>query len=146
MESGLKSIYVIGSLRNPKIPIFANSLRALGYEVFDDWYAAGERADDHWQDYEKGRGRTYKQALEGRFSDNGFAFDKRNLERVDCVILLMPAGKSGHLELGYAAGLGKQTYILFPDGEPERWDLMYKFANAVFFSEEELTNALVQRG
>lgn len=33
-------IYVIGSLRNPEIPKFANELRSLDFEVFDDWYGA----------------------------------------------------------------------------------------------------------
>jgi hypothetical protein len=30
-----KSIYLIGSLRNSKIPFIAKELRKLGYEVFD---------------------------------------------------------------------------------------------------------------
>ncbi len=46
-------IYLIGSLRNPNIPAIANELRTLGYEVFDDWYAAGPEADDYWKSYEK---------------------------------------------------------------------------------------------
>ena len=50
-------LYIIGSLRNPRVPEVAKDLRESGYEVFDDWFAAGERADDSWQSYEKGRGR-----------------------------------------------------------------------------------------
>ena len=51
--------------------------------------------------------------------------------------MLMPAGKSGHLELGYARGKNKPGFILF-DKEPERVDVMYQFATDVFFSQEEL--------
>lgn len=41
-------VYVIGSLRNPRIPEIANELREkLGCEVFDDWHAAGPHGDDH---------------------------------------------------------------------------------------------------
>jgi len=58
-----EKVYLIGSLRNPAVPELANTIRALGYDVFDDWYAAGPEADDKWRDYEKARGHTYKQAL-----------------------------------------------------------------------------------
>ena len=34
-------VYLIGSLRNPKVPKIAEKIRALGFEVFDDWFAAG---------------------------------------------------------------------------------------------------------
>lgn len=133
----MKSIYLIGSLRNSKIPKVGNILRENGYDVFDDWYGAGPEADDYWQKYEQGRGRTYQEALGGYAVNNVFNFDKYHLNRVDRVVLVMPAGKSGHLELGYAAGLGKQTYILF-DKEPDRWDAMYRFVDEVYMSSEEM--------
>jgi hypothetical protein len=47
--------------------------------------------------------------------------------RCDTVVLCMPAGKSGHLEFGYCCGTGKRGFILF-DQEPERYDVMYRFA------------------
>ena len=133
----MKSVYLIGSLRNSQIPVLGNLLRAEGYEVFDDWFGAGPEADDYWQKYEQGRGRNYKDALAGYAVNNVFSFDKHHLNRVDRVVLVMPAGKSGHLELGYAAGLGKETYIVF-DKEPERWDAMYRFADEVYMSYDEM--------
>lgn len=122
-------IYVIGSLRNPEIPVIGNKLREAGFEAFDDWYGAGPRADDHWLEYEKLRGRSMIQALGGRAAQNTFNFDKTNIERSDAVLLALPAGKSGHQEFGYARGLGKPGVILF-DKEPERWDVMYNFASS----------------
>jgi hypothetical protein len=129
-------LYLIGSLRNPEIPRIASELRGVGVDVFDDWYAAGPHADDSWRDYEKGKGNTYSQALQGYAAKHVFAFDKHHLNRVDGAILCLPAGRSGHLELGYSAGLGKQTYILLDD--PERWDVMYQFADRVFHTEGEM--------
>jgi nucleoside 2-deoxyribosyltransferase len=123
----MTSIYLIGSLRNEQVPRVAAKLRCAGYEVFDDWYAAGPRADDHWQEYEDQRGHTYDQALAGYAARHVFEFDKAHLERCDMGVLLMPAGKSGHLELGYMAGLGKRTFI-YMDKQPERYDVMYQFA------------------
>ena len=57
-------------------------------------------------------------------------------------VLLLPAGKSGHLELGYVIGKGKPGYILFDDTIPDRWDVMYIFASGVFFDVESLIEEL----
>ena len=135
-EVSSRSIYNIGSLRNPAIPSIGNDLRGLGLDVFDDWYGAGPEADDYWKVYEQGRGRSYQEALGGYAASHVFAFDKFHLDRCDMGLLVLPAGRSGHLELGYVAGSGKPTFILSDD--PERWDVMYKFATKVFFSKEEM--------
>lgn len=44
----------------------------------------------------------------------------------DACVLVMPCGRSAHLELGWAAGAGKDTAILLFDGEPE---LMYQMVD-----------------
>jgi hypothetical protein len=134
-------IYLIGSLRNPKIPALANRLRDQGLEVFDNWYAAGPEADDHWQTYEKQRGHSFKEALDSPEAWNVFAFDKQHLDAATAVVMVMPAGKSAHLELGYCVDK-KPTYILM-DGEPERFDVMYRFATKVCTTEGELINHLI---
>jgi hypothetical protein len=131
-----KKIYLIGSLRNPKVPQIASQLRKVG-EVFDDWYAAGEIADDSWQAYEKARGHSYPEALDGFAAKHVYGFDYLHLIQADIGVLVTPAGKSGHLELGFLIGRGKPGYILM-DQEPDRWDVMYKFASGVYFKLEEL--------
>ena len=133
----MSNIYLIGSLRNPKVPLLAKELRTAGYDVFDDWYAAGERADDAWRDYEKDRGHNLKQALDGHAAIHVYQFDMRHIHEADIGVLLLPAGKSGHLELGYMIGQGQRCYILYPV-EPERFDVMYLMADAVCTSTEEL--------
>lgn len=137
----MRSIYLIGSLRNDRVPEVASVLRRDGHEVFDDWYAAGPEADDYWQKYETGRGHTYAQALAGHAAKHVFDFDKHHLDRCDIGVLLMPAGKSGHLELGYMAGIGKKTFVLF-DEVPQRYDVMYRFATGVHTSIESLRRVL----
>ena len=129
-------IYLIGSLRNPEVPSIAQTLRGRGFEVFDDWYAAGPEADDKWRDYEKGRGHSYLEALAGLAAEHVFFFDLEHLDRSKEVVLVLPAGKSGHLELGYALGRGKPGYILLDN--PERWDVMYRFAKLVTTDLEEI--------
>lgn len=139
-----KRLYVIGSLRNPNIPNIGRQLRAAGFEVFDDWHAAGPRADDHWREYEESRGRTYIEALDGAAASNVFRFDKANLDKADAVVMVLPAGKSAHLELGYVIGTGKPGYIL-QDPDDCRWDVMYRFATKVCDCVEDLVDALSPR-
>lgn len=125
-----KFIYLIGSLRNPQVTELANWLEHEGdYEVFTSWHAAGPEADDRWKEHEMARGRSYKQALAHYAAQHVFNFDKRHIERADAVVLMLPAGKSGHLELGYALGQGTPGFILLAD--VERWDVMYAFATGV---------------
>lgn len=133
-------IYLIGSLRNPEIPQIADCLRKAGHEVFDDWYAAGPEADDYWRDYEKNRGRSYQDALAGLAAEHVFQFDMQNLRRASCGLLVLPAGRSGHLELGWLLGTGRPGYILIDD--PDRWDVMYKFATGVYDDLDNLILAL----
>lgn len=138
----LKSLYVIGSLRNPTIPEVAAKLREQGHDVFDDWYSAGPEADDWWKRYEEGRGHDYYQALAGHAANHVFGFDRHHLDRCDAAVLVLPAGRSGHLELGYVAGKGKPTYILHDN--PDRWDVMYRFATAVVPDVDSLIKELAK--
>jgi hypothetical protein len=144
-------IYMIGSLKNPKIPEIAKEIRGLGKELsveieaFDDWFSPGPEADDFWRNFEKVRGSTYKQALRNYAGKHIFEFDKFHIDRADVGILIMPAGKSGHMELGYLMGRCKTCFVFFEE-EPERWDVMYQFAmendGDVCFSKEELFEGL----
>jgi len=136
-----KSIYIIGSLRNPKIVDFANELQEQGFEAFADWFSCGPKADDFLRDYSKARGRNYKQTLQSYAARHIFSFDKAHIDRCDAAVMLMPAGKSGHIELGYVVGKGKPGFILF-DEEPERVDVMHQFATDIFFNKEELFQTL----
>lgn len=60
-----------------------------------------------------------------------FEDDKKWIDWADALIMLMPCGRSSHLEAGYAAGTGKKLYIIggFKKGE---FDTMYGFADGMF--------------
>lgn len=135
-------IYLIGSLRNPDMPKISAALRLAlpQHDFFDDWYAAGPIADDSWRDYEKARGHTFMQGLAGRAATNTFMFDFSWLLKADACVLILPAGKSGHLELGWMLGRDKPGYILLDN--PDRWDVMYKFSSGVFDKLDPLVEAL----
>jgi hypothetical protein len=130
-------VYVIGSLRNPVLPAVSTALRSAGFAAFDDWYAAGPHADDCWRDYEKERGHSYAEALLGHAASQVFGFDRYHLKRCAAAVLVLPAGRSAHLELGWILGQNKPGFILLEKGV-ERWDVMYKFATGVYDDMSDL--------
>lgn len=145
----MASVYCIGSLREPQVLSVAATLRAQGHDVFDCWYAAGREADDEWQRYTKQRNQTFEQALRDHPAQHVFTYDKRHLTRCDAAVLVMPAGKSAHLELGWfigrreGCGYPGNGFIFLPE-EPERFDCMYAFATRVCIGIDELVVALAK--
>lgn len=134
-------IYLIGSLRDPKIVDVANALRETGVDIHDDWWSAGREADDYWKQHQQDKGLTYKEALKGPAAQHVFSFDKKYLDLSDGAVLIHPAGKSCHLEFGYIIGSGKPGWILLDN--PDRWDVMMNFATDVFTELEELKSAIL---
>ena len=57
----------------------------------------------------------------------GFDADFAAMEKADTFVLVLPCGKSAHLELGWAVGAGKRKAILLED-RVER-ELMYKMVD-----------------
>jgi hypothetical protein len=136
-------IYLMGSLKNPKVPDIANALRKNGFDVFDEWFAAGPSADKHWKAYAQGRGLNYRDALSLPFVETAYGFDWNHLVMCKAGVLVMPAGKSAHIELGLYRGWGKPCWMLH-EGEPqgEDWELMPKIATGMAYSVEELVAML----
>lgn len=64
-------------------------------------------------------------------TQKAFLEDKKWLDWAECCFLILPSGRSAHLEAGYAVGQGKKLIIwqdAFPQGE---FDVMYGFADLV---------------
>lgn len=138
MSANNYDVYIAGSLRSKTITDVHLALQAGGCgEVFSSWFTAGPEADDYWKTYEQTMGFTYRQALKRPAAQNVFHFDKRHIDASEAFVLVCPAGKSAHLELGYHLGKGKPGYILL-DPDDVRWDVMYNFATGVTDSVEEL--------
>jgi len=66
-----------------------------------------------------------------------FNEDKKWIDWCDCLIMLMPCGRSSHLEAGYAKGQGKLLFIYWLN-EPVKgeFDNMYQFADGMFRAED----------
>lgn len=140
-------IYVASSWRNAEHPAVVAALRAEGHEVYDfrnpapgntgfKWAAI----DPDWLNWTPEQ--FILRALPHPISQDGFAHDKGALDWCDTCVLVLPCGRSAHLEAGYAAGQGKRViFLLRPDGfEPE---LMYLLGSGCVASMPELLTALV---
>jgi hypothetical protein len=71
----------------------------------------------------------------------GFANDMGALSDAAATVLVLPCGRSAHLELGWAAGAGRRTYVLLDDpiSEPE---LMYLACTKLCVSIAEIVTEL----
>lgn len=72
--------------------------------------------------------------------DGAYTVNKDALDVCDKLLLVLPCGASSHLELGYAIGQGKETFILMTEGS--RAELMYKMVDHICTSPFELLGAL----
>lgn len=135
-------IYVGGALANPEIVRITKLLMDNGFDAFSEWYTPGKDADVLWRDYELSLGFDYREALNRPAAQQVFNFDKRNIDASDTFVMVMPCGKSAHLELGYAVGTGKRTLVYMPE-QPDRWDVMLAAVDCIVYGDSELLDALL---
>lgn len=136
-------IYVASSWRNQAQPEVIEALREAGHEVYDfrDPHGSGRpfawrEIDPDWQQWEPA---TWRAKLEHPIAVAGFHQDMAALAGADCCVLVLPSGRSAHLEAGWAKGTGKLLFVLLAPGEP---DLMTKMADYLALSIPELVTAL----
>jgi len=137
-------IYVASSWRNVIQPRIVSGLRELGHEVYDfknpregDCGFHWSEIDPDWQNWDENE---YRSALKHPIAQAGFDSDFNAMKWAEACVLVLPCGRSAHIEAGYFTGSGKQLHILILEAtEPE---LMYKMATSINTSAEELYRRL----
>ncbi len=150
-----RRIYLASSWRNPHQPALVARLREAGHEVYDFRNPAPGQKGFAWRDCGgqaasdgPGSGATtipaYLEALQSDRAAEGYALDKAALDWCDTCIVALPCGRSAHLEVGYAAGAGKDTYVLLHEDkfEPE---LMYLLNTDIATDIEQIIGWMAQR-
>lgn len=79
---------------------------------------------------------VYLEALEHPLAWSGFTKDFEAMHKADTFVLVLPCGRSAHLELGWAVGAGKRTAVLLDD--PVTPELMYKMVDYLATSMMDL--------
>ncbi|MHB8182632.1 MAG: hypothetical protein ACYDDN_02615 [Candidatus Desulforudaceae bacterium] len=132
-------IYVASSWRNGKQPQIVQALRNDGHNVYDFRHPEPGNNGFHWSEidpnWKQWTPAQFREGLKHPIAEAGFRLDMQALAECDACVLVMPCGRSAHLEAGYAIGAGKPTVILLADGEPE---LMYKMADYLCTSIAEV--------
>lgn len=138
-------IYCASSWRNLLQQGVVHALRAAGHEVYDfknpgpgktgfSWSAI----DPYWMSWTPAE---HVEALKHPIAVAGFKSDMDALRQCDACVLVLPCGRSAHLELGWAVGAGKKTCVL--EIEPCEPDLMYAMCDGIFTTFEELLKQFV---
>lgn len=133
-------VYVASSWRNSMQPAVVRTLRAAGIDCYDFRNPAPGETGFAWSDIDpdwlKWTADQYVAALNDPIAEQGFRRDFDAMNRADTFVLVLPCGRSAHLELGWAVGAGKRTAILTQDGEEP--ELMAKMVDHIATSVFDL--------
>ena len=137
------NIYVASSWRNKKHPEIVKLLEDLGYSVYD-YRNPPNKTGFTWAqvlpNWMNATPQEFRDMLDNPLTEAAFNSDFNELDAADLCVLLLPCGRSAHLEAGYAVGCGRNLIILQEEScEPE---LMYKMANYLCIDREELVEAV----
>lgn len=138
-----RKIYVASSWRNQQQQNVVASLHRDGHMVYDFKNPSPSNKGFSWSDIDpdwmKWTPDQYRTALDHPIAKRGFASDFDAMKWADTFVLVLPCGRSAHLELGWACGQGKQTLILLDAMEPE---LMVKMVDHICASLDEVREVL----
>ncbi len=134
-------VYVASSWKNPFYDAVCAVLTAAGIDHYNfrdpeggtgfSWDQVGGNIVDDLTDRDE-----YRKLIEHPRAAEGFAADFAAMEKADTFVLVLPCGKSAHLELGWAVGAGKRTAILLED--PIQPELMYRMVDHLSPSVHDL--------
>lgn len=138
-------IYVASSWRNAQQPIIVKHLRQEGHEVYDyrhpphvDSGFAWSQIDPEWKAWTASAYRDL--LLSCPIAARGFVSDLRGMQWADTCLLVLPSGRSAHLEAGWFCGQGKRCIILTGDGEEP--ELMALLATDICINLDEVLKVL----
>lgn len=131
-----RKIYVASSWRNEHQQEVVETLRRERHFVYDfknpgpgEHGFSWSEIDKNWQDWTP---KQYTDALFHPIAEHGFDTDMDALKASDTCVLVLPCGRSAHLEAGYAVGAGLDVYIYMPPETKIEPELMYKMCSGIF--------------
>lgn len=132
---------VVGRVRNiPKILEVCKVLKSLDktYYCFATNEASHENAGFNLHDHPDKLADDYENRdLDSASIRTIFEDDLEGLKSAEQLIMVLPAGKSSHIEAGIAYGLGKKCYAI---GPYEKTDSLYLIFDQIFPDIDALKN------
>ena len=137
-------IYVASSWRNGYQPQIVDLLRDAGHDVYDFRHPAPGNHGFRWSaidpDWQQWTPEAFARSLRHPIADAGFNFDANALRACELCVLVLPSGRSAHLEAGFAAGAGKRVVVFV--AEPVEPELMYRLADRIVTRVGDLLDAV----
>lgn len=136
-------IYLATSWRNQYQEWLVQLLRGEGHEVYDfknPPHSTGFKWDDIGLELPCTAEQYRTALLTHPRAAQGFMADFAAMRWANVGLLVLPCGRSAHLELGWMAGAGKRTIILTQDKEEP--ELMALLADHICISPEEVLDLL----
>ncbi len=121
-------LYVATSWRNSHFDGLVMELTRSGYEVWNwrkpptggNGFGGQDVGMADYQHGDKVAIPTYRNMLRQPAAQAGFASDLAGMNWADVGVLLLPSGRSAHLEAGWMAGRGKTVhYLCYETVEPD---------------------------
>lgn len=122
-------VYVASSWRNNYHTNVIEALEKAGlfpYNFRDSDGFSWSEIDKNWENWNYFE---YLSALMEPQALRGFGRDFGAMHIAKCCVLVLPAGRSANLELGWFVGQGKPTCVYIPEFDTP--DLMYKMADLI---------------
>lgn len=139
-------IYVASSMKNTSYLHVIAALQKDGFEIWN-WRCPPDigkgfswrDVDPDYQDQPVST-QQLNHMLQQPRAQEGFVSDMKGMTWADVCVLLLPCGRSAHMEAGYICGRGKPVYVLRT--EMDGPDLMHLMFSGIFGTYLELTDAL----
>ncbi len=143
----IRSIYVASSWRNSHQQEVVRFLRGLGHEVYDFKNPSMGRIGFSWQEVDPNwlhwTPKEWRSGLWSAIAQEGYELDRQAMDNADICILVLPCGRSAHLEAGFMAGQRKDVFTFCPESvEPDLMNLLLGPPENICTTWEELKNAL----
>jgi nucleoside 2-deoxyribosyltransferase len=143
---GIMRIYVASSWRNPRQQEVVRALREAGQDAYDFRHPAPGNNGFHWSEIDpawKNWGpQQFREGLLHPTARKGFRQDYDAMRAADACVLVLPAGRSAHLEAGWFTGCGVPVWVLLAPGEEP--ELMYALAARLVCDVRELVNEVTR--
>lgn len=130
-------VYVASSWRNPVQAAVCATLRAAGIDHYDFKNPEPGSHGFHWSsvmpsyNHESCDMFEYIAAIQHPIAVEGFGNDFRAMQKADACVLVLPCGRSSHLEMGWFTGQPDKRTAILLDGPQITPELMYKMVDYI---------------
>ena len=127
-------VYVAGSFNHSSLcRMVAKVLRAVGHEIylFCDPDTNAYKLSKNIRAIGDAKELTAKHALTHITVQSIYHENRMWLEWAEAVVVVLPSGRSAHLEAGWAKGMGRPVFV-YGEMKQGEWDAMYCMLDGVF--------------